>query len=170
MNQALTNKAFLGLGGNLGQPLDCFIAARQQLAEHPKLELKASSPVYRTPAVGGPEGQPDYLNTVLEIATDLTARQLLDLCLEIELACGRTREARWAARTLDIDLLVFGQQISDDSQLTLPHPRLHNRHFVLLPLVDLEPELWHPALKRTMSDLLNDLPAAAGISIISENW
>ena len=170
MNQKLTNKVFLGLGGNLGQPLDCFIAARWRLAEHPQIDLQASSPIYRTPAVGGPEGQPDYLNAVLELETDLSPRQLLHLCLEIELASGRTREVRWAARILDIDLLVFGQQVSDDFQLTLPHPRLHSRHFVLLPLVDLEPELWHPILKRTMNDLLNDLPAAVGISKLSENW
>ena len=170
MNQQTTNKVFLGLGGNLGSPLDCFIEARQRLSDHPRIDLKASSPAYRTPAIAGPTGQPDYLNAILEIATDLSPRQLLEICLDIELACGRTREVRWAARTLDIDLLFFGQLLADEPQLTLPHPRLHSRHFVLLPLADLEPALLHPRLKRTVSDLLNDLPEPTGISKISDKW
>lgn len=170
MNQETLNRVFLGLGGNLGQPLESFKDARQQLSEHPNIDLKTSSPVYRTPAIGGPAGQPDYLNAILEIATDLSPHQLLDVCHEIEIAGGRARKERWASRTLDIDLLFFGKVISDDDRLTLPHPRMHNRHFVLIPVVELEPELIHPRLKRTVSDLLKDLPEPVGICKILEKW
>lgn len=170
MNPETNNRAFLGLGGNLGNPLENFITARQQLADHPSVAVIASSPLYRTPAIGGPEGQPDYLNAVLKIDTNLTPHELLELCQTIELSCGRTREVRWAARTLDIDLLFFGTMRSDDAHLTLPHPRLQERHFVLMPLVDLNPEWLHPRLKRTSSELLNDLPEPVGIIQVAKEW
>lgn len=170
MNQEANNRAFLGLGGNLGNPLEGFITARRQLADHPSVTVIASSPLYRTPAVGGPKGQPDYLNAVLEIDTDLTPHELLELCQTIELDCGRVRKVRWAARTLDIDLLFFTAMCSDDALLTLPHPRLHERHFVLMPLVDLCPEWIHPRLKRTASELLSDLPEPVGIIQVAKEW
>lgn len=170
MKQVTNNKIYLGLGGNLGDPLSQFIEARQRLGGHPQIEIKSSSPIYQTPAIGGPAGQPDYHNAVLEIETKLSPRDLLETCQEIETACGRTREVRWEARKLDIDLLFFGQQVSEIPQLTLPHPRLHNRHFVLLPLADLAPGFLHPRLHRTASDLLNELPEPEGITKISENW
>jgi len=170
MIRQMTNNIFLGLGGNLGTPLDFFREARQQLSQHQHIVLHASSPLYRCPAVGGPAEQPDYLNAVLEVSTGLSPHQLLGICAGIEQACGRTRKVRWAARTLDIDLLLFGQSVSDDPLLTLPHPRLHDRHFVLLPLVDLAPELRHPCLQRTVSQLLQDLPEPTGITKLSDIW
>lgn len=170
MNKTITHRIFLGLGGNLGRPLDCFIAARRQLAEDPHIEVIAGSPVYQTPAIGGPPGQADYLNAVLEIGTSRSPRQLHHLCREIEAACGRSRGVRWAARTLDIDLLFFGPVIADEARLTLPHPRLHSRHFVLLPLADLAPGLRHPRLRRTVNELLSALPEPVGIRKILEKW
>lgn len=170
MDRQTTSRVFLGLGGNLGNPLENFIAARLMLSEHPGIELNASSPLYRTPAVGGPAGQPDYQNAVIEITTELNPQQLLACCQDVEELFGRTRDLRWGPRTLDIDLLLFDQSISDEPQLILPHPRLHERHFALLPLADLHPDLLHPRLRKTVSELLRGLPAAPGIRIISAQW
>ena len=170
MTQEQNNRVFLGLGGNLGQPRAAFIAARQRLADHPQVTVTGSSPLYRTAPVGGPAGQPDYLNAVLELTTELSPRQLLELCRELEDASGRTRDIPWGPRTLDIDLLIFGQLLAADPQLTLPHPRMHERHFVLLPLAALAPELHHPGLLKSTRELLHELPEATGVRKISEHW
>ncbi len=165
-----TCRAFLGFGGNLDEPLNNFRQARQELAEHPEIEVVSVSPLYQTPPIGGPEGQPDYLNGVIEILTGLSPLDLLQLCQRIEAAAGRTRDIHWGPRTLDIDLLLVDQLVIDDPFLTLPHPRLQHRHFVLLPLNDLAPELLHPVFKRTMNQLLKALPAAVGITQLNEIW
>ncbi|PLY05742.1 MAG: 2-amino-4-hydroxy-6-hydroxymethyldihydropteridine diphosphokinase [Desulfuromonas sp.] len=170
MTERNWSRVFLGLGGNLGDPLNDFRRARQQLAEHPQIELLASSPLYRTPPVGGPAGQPDYLNAVLELRTSLAAGELLELCRGIEKAAGRTRELRWGPRTLDIDLLLFAGLLLDTPELTIPHPRLQHRHFVLLPLNDLAADLTHPQIGLSVNELLKRLPPAEGISRIMESW
>jgi len=170
MTEQFKSRAFLGFGGNLGQPLERFRTARRQLAEHPRIEVRAASPLYRTPPIGGPVGQPDYLNGVLEIATDFSPAELFRLCRTLENSAGRTREMQWGPRTLDIDLLLIDDLVLDTPLLRLPHPRLHQRHFVLLPLVDLAPQLPHPQLHKTARELLNLLPAAEGISRLKEIW
>ena len=170
MTEQSKSRAFLGFGGNLGDPLESFRQARQQLAEHPQIKIISSSPLYQTPPVGGPDGQPDYLNAVVEIQTGLSALDLLQLCRRIEDNAGRVRDQRWGARTLDIDLLLFGHLVMDAPFLTLPHPRLPQRHFVLLPLNDLAAELKHPILNKTINYLLNTLPPAAGITRLNEIW
>ena len=164
------SRAFLGFGGNLGNLLDNFRQAKQQLAKYPLVEIISSSPLYQTPPVGGPEGQPDYLNGVVEIRTGLSALDLLQLCRRVEDDFGRVRDQHWGARTLDIDVLLVDDLIMDDPLLTLPHPRLHQRHFVLLPLNDLAPELIHPVLNETINTLLNGLPVADGIIQLNETW
>ncbi len=164
------SRAFLGFGGNLGQPLKTFRRAREQLSMPPDVGVVASSPLYRTPPVGGPPGQADYLNAVVEIETGLTPENLLELCRRLENEAGRTRELRWGPRTLDLDLLLFDGLITDAPGLTLPHPRLHQRHFVLLPLCNLDAGIIHPVLKLSMTELLRRLPAAEGISLIRDRW
>ena len=164
------SRAFLGFGGNLGNLLDNFRQARQQLAKHPQVELISSSPLYQTPPVGGPKGQPDYLNGAIEIRTGLSALDLLQLCRRIEDDFGRVRDQHWGSRTLDIDLLLIDNLVMGVPLLTLPHPRLHQRHFVLLPLNDLAPELNHPVFNETINNLLNVLPATAGITQLDEIW
>ncbi len=164
------NRAFLGLGGNLENPLQRFRQARQELTDHPLIRVISSSPIYRTPPVGGPDSQPDFLNAVLEIQTGISAVKLLQHCQQIEDAAGRTRVVHWGPRTLDIDLLFVGELICACPQLTLPHPRLHQRHFALLPLNDLAPQLQHPVLKATIQHLLAALPPAEGITRIYETW
>lgn len=163
-------RAFLALGGNLDDPQRAFRRACRVLTNHPQISLQQASSLYRTPAVGGPIGQPDYLNAVIEISTALTANQLLDLCQTLETAAGRRREIRWAPRTLDIDLLFFADLIIDSADLTLPHPRLQERQFVLLPLVEIAPQLHHPKLGKSVAKLLECLPEAPGIVRLTGKW
>lgn len=170
MTESNTNRAFLAFGGNLGQPLAQFRQARTLLARHPQIDVVAGAPLYRTPAVGGPADQPDYLNSVVEINTGLTATELLRFCQSIENEAGRTRDVHWGPRTLDIDLLFHGDKIIDSPELTLPHPRLHERHFVLLPLNDLAPEFVHPRLDLSVAQLLRQLPPADGITQLKKTW
>lgn len=164
------NRAFLGFGGNLGQPLTHFRQARGQLAEHQQIKVISSSPIYQTPAIGGPENQPDFLNAVVEVQADMSAQDLLHLCRQIEDDAGRTREIHWGPRTLDIDLLLFADLIMDTPLLTLPHPRLHQRHFVLLPLSNIDSNLHHPLLDCSVAELLEQLPPAQGITQTQETW
>jgi len=164
------SRAFLGLGGNIDDPKIHFRRARHQLASHPQIKLRASSPLYRTPPVGGPAGQPDYLNAVLEIETNLTELELLEFCQQLEQEAGRVRTVRWGPRPLDIDLLLFSDRTCASQALTLPHPRLHQRHFALLPLCDLAPDLQHPVLDETICRILDALGPAPGISRLEETW
>ena len=159
MNQCRT---FIGLGGNLGDPLARFIEVRQALDQHDRINVIACSPLYQTAPVGGPVGQNDYLNAVLELSTSLSPADLLACCFEFERLGGRQRGERWGPRTLDVDLLLIGSLVCSTPQLTLPHPRLHLRAFVLQPLCDLAPALRHPVYNRTITEMLHSLPAKAG--------
>jgi len=170
MTEKNKSRAFLGFGGNLKNPLNHFRQAREDIAKHPQISVISSSPLYQTPPVGGPEGQPDFLNCVVEIRTGLLPLELLQLCRQIEDHAGRARDLRWGPRTLDIDLLLMDDLILDVPCLTLPHPRLYQRHFVLLPLNDLAPQLNHPILNETINHLLKILPEADGITQVNETW
>ena len=131
-------RAVLALGANLGEARMTLRAAVAGLAAHPDVRVDAVSSLWRTAAVGGPQ-QPDYLNAVVLVDTDLDARALLDLAHALEDAAGRVRELRWGPRTLDVDLLAVGDERSDDPELTLPHPRAHERSFVLDPWAEVDP-------------------------------
>jgi len=147
--------AYLGLGTNLGDRRAYLTGAREALSVLPQTTLAGCSHLYRSEAVGGPEGQPDYLNAVLALSTGLTPQTLLKNCLEIEQRSGRRRDERWGPRTLDIDLLLYGRRVIESPELTLPHPRLHLRRFVLQPLLELAPGLHHPLLERPLVQLLD---------------
>lgn len=129
-------RAFLALGSNLGDRWANLRAAVDALPD-----VTAVSPVYETDPVGGPEGQEPYLNCVVMLITDRTPRQLLSLCRELEAAAGRTRGERWGPRTLDVDVLLVGDAVVDDPDLQVPHPRMGERPFVLVPLADVAPDL-----------------------------
>jgi 2-amino-4-hydroxy-6-hydroxymethyldihydropteridine diphosphokinase len=129
-------RAFLALGSNLGDREAALRAAVASLDE-----VVAVSPVYETAPVGGPGGQGPYLNAVVELDTDRSPRTLLALCRRLEAAAGRERAERWAARTLDVDVLLVGDLVVDEPDLVVPHPRLWERRFVLAPLADLAPDL-----------------------------
>ena len=130
---------FLGLGSNLGDRLANLQAAVDALQAEPGLRVAASSRVWETTPVGGAP-QPDYLNAVVRIETDLSARDLLDVARRVESRLGRIRKERWGARTIDVDVLLFDEEQIDEPDLVVPHPRMTERAFVLLPLLELEPD------------------------------
>jgi 2-amino-4-hydroxy-6-hydroxymethyldihydropteridine diphosphokinase len=129
----------IGLGSNLGDRLEYLQAAVDTLTETPDISAVAVSPVYETDPVGGPSGQGPYLNAVLVIDTMLSARVLVERGHAIEDAYGRSRDERWGARTLDIDLLALGQEVVDEPDLVVPHPLIRQRGFVLRPWADIDP-------------------------------
>jgi len=158
-------RVVLALGSNLGDRLANLQAGLDLLCGGPGLTCSALSPVYETVPVGGPP-QPDYLNAVLIAATDLTARSVLDRCRAAEAARQRVRGEVWGPRTLDVDIVVYGDVISGDPQITLPHPRAHERAFVLAPWHDIEPDARIPGCG-PVADLLAAV-AAAGVRRVPE--
>ena len=140
-------RVVLALGSNLGDRLAHLQAAVDTLCAGPGLHCTAVSPVYETAAVGGP-AQPDYLNAVLVAVTSLPARVVLDRAQAAEAARHRVRQERWGPRTLDVDVIVYGDEISGDPDLTLPHPRAHERAFVLAPWHDADPDAVLPGRGR----------------------
>jgi 2-amino-4-hydroxy-6-hydroxymethyldihydropteridine diphosphokinase len=129
----------LALGSNLGDRQDILQGAVDAIVGLPGVRVTAVSPVYETVPVGGP-AQPDYLNAVVLADSARSARELLDRLHEVEAAFDRVRVVRWGPRTLDIDIITVDGQRSDDPQLTLPHPRAHERAFVLAPWRDVDPD------------------------------
>jgi 2-amino-4-hydroxy-6-hydroxymethyldihydropteridine diphosphokinase len=149
-----------GLGANLGDRVAALQGAVDLIAPH--LVDPAVSSVYETAPVGGPE-QPAYANAVLVGDSDADATALLELAQAAERAWHRTREVRWGPRTLDVDVLVVGDLVRDDPRLTLPHPRAHERGFVLVPWAEVDPDAVLPDGRR-VADLAADLAGNAGAS------
>lgn len=131
-------KAFLGLGSNLGDRLGTLQLIVNYLAAHGDVTVLRSSRVYETAPVGGPADQPDFLNAVIEIETSLDAHALLKVCNWVEDELGRVRNQPNGPRTADVDILTFGKEEIADDDLTVPHPRMHERMFVLAPLLELD--------------------------------
>jgi 2-amino-4-hydroxy-6-hydroxymethyldihydropteridine diphosphokinase len=131
-------RAYLGLGSNLGDRAARLQDAVDGLAATDGITVIGVSPVYETEPVGGPE-QPDYLNAVVAVDTDLTPRQLLEVAQRLEGEAERERGERWGPRTLDVDVLLVGDEHVDEPDLVVPHPRLFERAFVTVPLADLDP-------------------------------
>jgi 2-amino-4-hydroxy-6-hydroxymethyldihydropteridine diphosphokinase len=138
-------RAYLGLGSNVGDRAAHLQSAVAGLAAAEGVTVVAVSPVYETDPVGGPE-QPQYLNAVVAIDTDRTPRELLEIAQRMEDVAGRVRGERWGPRTLDVDILLVGDDEVDEPDLVVPHPRLYERAFVMVPLADLDPMLapWVP--------------------------
>ncbi len=154
-------RVFVGLGANLDDPIAQVKTALAELARLPQTRLLAASPLYRTPPMG-PPGQADYVNAVAELSTSLAPHALLDELQRLERAHRRVRAERWGPRTLDLDLLLYGDATLADERLSVPHPGLATRAFVLLPLADLAPELRVPGLRRVRE--LADAADRSGIS------
>lgn len=137
--------AYLGLGANLGQPQQQLSWAVHQLSALPQCQLAAVSRLYRSkPALGSPENQPDYTNAVVAVMTTLTPHQLLQQLQALENQAGRVRVERWGARVLDLDILLYAQDIIKTPDLIIPHRELCHRSFVVLPLLDICPTLTLP--------------------------
>jgi 2-amino-4-hydroxy-6-hydroxymethyldihydropteridine diphosphokinase len=136
-------RAFIGLGANLGDPEAQVRLAISRLGKLPRTRLLAASPLYRSAPVGVGE-QPDFVNAVAEIETAIGARALLEALLALEARFGRERPSPGAARTLDLDLLLYGERVIAEPGLTVPHPRMHERAFVLMPLAEIAPDIVIP--------------------------
>ena len=149
-------RAFLGVGSNLGDRHSNLAQALDSLKKIKGISVIHASSVRETAPVGGPP-QGKYLNAVWEIQTDLTARHLLNALLELEVGMGRTRSVPNAPRTLDLDILFYDREIVREPGLEIPHPRLHERAFVLGPLSELAPDFVHPVLKKTVTEILRCL-------------
>jgi len=143
----MTVRAVVAAGSNLGDRAGILARGLRLLAVEPAVSVVAVSPVYETDPVGGP-AQDDFLNLVALVDTTISARDLLALLHEIEAACDRERHERWGPRTLDLDLITYDDVLSDDPELQLPHPRAHERAFVLRPWADLDPEAEVPGRGR----------------------
>lgn len=136
-------QVFIGLGSNLEQPKQQVASAVDDLAALPQTRVVAASSFYLSPPMG-PQDQPDYINAVVELDTTLSAHDLLDGLQKIEQNHGRIRKRHWGERTLDLDLLIYGEQIWDDERLNVPHPGLSERAFVVYPLAEIAPDLMVP--------------------------
>ncbi|SMF21112.1 2-amino-4-hydroxy-6-hydroxymethyldihydropteridinediphosphokinase [Alteromonadaceae bacterium Bs31] len=143
MHSKNLNDVFIGLGSNLEQPLEQVKRALKELSEHPELSLITSSPLYRSKAIG--PSQADYINAVAQIKTPLSALQLLDQLQHIEQLHQRVRIQHWGPRTLDLDILLYGNASINNERLIIPHAHMCERNFVLQPLHDIAPDLHLPS-------------------------
>jgi 2-amino-4-hydroxy-6-hydroxymethyldihydropteridine diphosphokinase len=143
------SRAFLGLGSNLGDRLSNLQRAVELLGERGVRAVR-SSRVYETDPVGGP-AQPDYLNAVVQVETQLEPRGLLEACLAVERGMGRVRAERWGPRVVDIDILTYDDLVVDETDLEIPHPRMHERGFVLIPLLELDADPSLPGGRKVAS-------------------
>jgi 2-amino-4-hydroxy-6-hydroxymethyldihydropteridine diphosphokinase len=149
-----TSTAYIALGANLGDREQNLRAALARLEETPGVRVAKVSAFREYPAVGGPPDSPPFLNGVAEVESALTPHALLGRLLDIERELGRERREKWGPRTIDLDLLLYGDQIIRTEHLTVPHPRLHERRFVLEPLAEIAPEAVHPIVNATITSLL----------------
>ncbi len=146
---------YIGLGSNLDSPSQQLIQAIHAIAKLPQVNISAVSSLYGSRPMG-PQDQPDYINAVVALTTELSALELLDALQKIELDAGRVRkDERWGARVLDLDILLFGQEIINSERLIVPHYGLKEREFVLLPLAEIAPDL--------------SLPSGENITILATN-
>ncbi|HVG03142.1 MAG TPA: 2-amino-4-hydroxy-6-hydroxymethyldihydropteridine diphosphokinase [Nitrospira sp.] len=161
--------AFIGFGSNLGNRIDFCDRAVTLLSLLPHSRLDAVSSLYETEPVhdGAAPGPEWFLNGVAQIETDIAPKSLLEICREIERALGRDPENRKGPRTLDLDLLLYDDRILNEPVLTVPHPRLHQRRFVLAPLVELDPDRRHPVLARSLRDLLAQLNDQSAVRLLN---
>lgn len=152
----MANTVYLLLGSNEGNRLEWFEKATL-LLQDARCRIISQSAIYET-AAWGLEDQPDFLNMALCVETTLNPQGLLALTQNIEALLGRQRTVRWGQRTLDIDILLFNQDIIDTPQLKVPHPQLQNRRFALIPLADIAPAYIHPVFNKSIATLLQECP------------
>ena len=160
----LVNNVFIGLGSNLSDPIQQVLIAMEALEKIPETSVVRQSSLYASPPMG-PQDQPDYVNAVVELKSELSAHVLLDQLQSIEQQQGRVRLRHWGERTLDLDILVFGEQEINDERLTIPHPGIIERAFVLFPLAEIAAELMLPKFGN-IADLVQNC-SRAGLNKIN---
>jgi 2-amino-4-hydroxy-6-hydroxymethyldihydropteridine diphosphokinase len=164
--KTLNHQTFLSTGSNLGDRLENLRQARQHI-EYEIGKIVKSSHIYITQA-WGVRDQPDFLNQALEVETALSPEELLEKIHTIEHKMGRVRSAHWSKRLIDIDILFYEQLIMNTKSLTLPHPFLHERNFVLAPMSEIAPDFQHPILQKTMVTMYKDSQDALDVKILTE--
>ncbi|MBI5199168.1 MAG: 2-amino-4-hydroxy-6-hydroxymethyldihydropteridine diphosphokinase [Nitrospirae bacterium] len=145
--------SYLGIGSNIGKRRENCLEAISLLEESPFISVTKRSSLYETEPVGY-EDQPPFINCVIEIETTIDPRRLLRVCQEIEDILGRERDIRWRPRTIDIDILLYNNLIINEQDLRIPHPHMHERGFVLIPLSEIASDAIHPVKKKKIKDLL----------------
>lgn len=151
------NTAYIALGANLGDRERNIRDALRRLAASSEISIRKISSLLENPAVGGPAGAPSFLNVVAEIETTLSPRALLQRLLAVEHELGRERHEKWEPRKIDLDLILYGNMVIDEPDLIVPHPRMHERRFVLQPLAEIAPQVLHPVLHQKAAALLQNL-------------
>ena len=165
----MSTLALIGLGSNLGDRRATLEAAADLLGESPGISVRAVSSLHETEAIGGPGGQGAFLNAAAALETSLDPASLLRRLQEIEERLGRVRAVRWGERTLDLDLLLFGDSVIDTPELTVPHLRMAVRRFVLAPLAEIAPDALDPLTRRTVADLLENLDRRPGVIALTRS-
>ncbi|MDO8445433.1 MAG: 2-amino-4-hydroxy-6-hydroxymethyldihydropteridine diphosphokinase [Deltaproteobacteria bacterium] len=148
--------AYIGLGSNMGDKTANLKRAIEELGKAPGNKVLAVSSFYETEPVGNID-QDWFINAAVKIEPGLTPRELLEILLKIEKELGRVRDTRWGPRVIDLDILIYDDLVLNEEGLSIPHPYLHERGFVLAPLAEIAPGLIHPRLKKSMSELLKGL-------------
>jgi 2-amino-4-hydroxy-6-hydroxymethyldihydropteridine diphosphokinase len=152
-------KIYLGLGTNLGDRLENLREVERLLVDA-GVQILQKSPIYETEPVGL-KNQGWFLNMVVEAETDLSAQELLQIVKQVESSMGREKANKWGPRIIDIDILLFGQEVVDSEDLQIPHRLMHKRKFVLIPFNEIAPDVLHPKIKKTVKELLNECDDAA---------
>jgi len=156
---------FIGFGSNLGDSVEICQQAIAMLASHPQIEMHEVSSFYRTEPEGYTD-QPWFINGVLRCTSQLEPMEILEILRAVETHLGRTRKIRWGPRTLDLDILSYGDLLVNLPDLVIPHPRLHERRFVLVPLMEIAPEWRHPLLQMSVEGLLQNLALHSGSEVL----
>lgn len=158
------NTAYLSLGSNLGDRSNLLKTALETLVSAYPIELVNVSSIYETDPVGYTD-QDLFLNMVAQIHTELSPIELLDACSETEIKLGRKREIHWGPRTIDLDILLFNEENMITERLVIPHPRMFERSFVIIPLLEISPKIKLPSTNRSLKEVLDELPDKKGVRI-----
>jgi 2-amino-4-hydroxy-6-hydroxymethyldihydropteridine diphosphokinase len=158
------NLAYIALGSNMGDRFEYLKKAIFLLNSHDEIRVVNTSSIYETDPVGFTD-QAQFLNMAVQVITRLKPHELLDECLRIEEEFGRKREIRWGPRTLDLDILLYNQENIETEKLTIPHPRMSERAFVILPLLEMDPNLMLPTMEEPLESCLQSIPDKEGVRI-----
>jgi 2-amino-4-hydroxy-6-hydroxymethyldihydropteridine diphosphokinase len=164
----VSDNVYIGLGSNLGNREHQLMSALEALGRIDAAAVLRHSSLYESAPVGPP--QPRYLNAVVEMACELAPRRLLGILKQIEMDLGREKSARWAARPIDLDILLWGERLVAHADLQIPHLELHQRRFALEPLCELNPNATHPALGHTVGELLQHVKMQDVVKLSSKEW